>query len=127
MPGQSPKDTVNSLMEAMNRGDVDAAVALYEPGATLVVEPGTLATGAEALRKALEGFISLKPTLTTKKSTVIEVGDIALFCSAWSLSGTAPDGTPVSMGGHSSDVLRRQADGRWLIAVDNPWGTAILG
>jgi ketosteroid isomerase-like protein len=30
------------------------------------------------------------------------------------------------MGGVSSDVLRRQHDGRWLIAVDNPWGATIL-
>ena len=51
MPGQNPVDTVNALIEAMNRGDIEAAVALYEPGATLVVEPGKLATGTEALRK----------------------------------------------------------------------------
>ena len=127
MPGQSPIDTVNALIEAMNRGDVEAALALYEPGATLVVEPGRLATGTEALRKALEGFIGLKPTLKTEKRDVIEAGDVALYCSAWSLSGIAPDGAPVSMGGNSSDVLRRQADGRWRIAIDNPWGAAILG
>jgi ketosteroid isomerase-like protein len=45
----------------------------------------------------------------------------------WTLSGTGQDGKPVTMGGLSADVLRRQPDGRWLIAVDNPWGTAILG
>jgi ketosteroid isomerase-like protein len=30
------------------------------------------------------------------------------------------------MGGDSSDLLRRQQDGRWLIAVDNPWGAQLL-
>ena len=111
MPGQSPIDTVNALIEAMNQGDLEAALALYEPGATLVVEPGKLATGTGALRKALEGFIRLKPTLKTEKKDVIEVGNVALYCSQWTLSGTAPNGTPVSMNGASSDVLRRQAGG----------------
>jgi hypothetical protein len=31
------------------------------------------------------------------------------------------------MGGESSDILRRQSDGRWLIAIDNPWGAQVLG
>jgi ketosteroid isomerase-like protein len=30
------------------------------------------------------------------------------------------------MAGESSDVLRRQRDGRWLIALDNPWGADLL-
>jgi len=30
------------------------------------------------------------------------------------------------MGGESSDILRQQRDGRWLIALDNPWGAKIL-
>ncbi len=30
------------------------------------------------------------------------------------------------MSGESTDVLRRQPDGRWLIALDNPWGVQIL-
>lgn len=56
-----PIDAVNDLTEAINRGDLEAALALYEPGA-----------------------------------------------------------------GESSDILRRQADGRWLIALDNPWGAQVL-
>jgi len=30
------------------------------------------------------------------------------------------------MSGESSDILRRHKDGRWLIALDNPWGAQIL-
>lgn len=26
----------------------------------------------------------------------------------------------------TADVLRRQADGNWLFAIDNPWGTQLL-
>ncbi|MCI0563989.1 MAG: SgcJ/EcaC family oxidoreductase [Nitrososphaera sp.] len=127
MPGQNPEDTVNKLMEAINRGNLEAAMALYEPRATMVTEPGKLANGREAIRKAIEGFIALRPTLKGEAHQSVVVGDLALFCSKWRLKGTAPDGKPVEMSGTSSDVLRRQADGSWLIVIDNPWGPAIVG
>jgi hypothetical protein len=38
----------------------------------------------------------------------------------------APAGLPVVQGGESADVLRRGDDGRWRIALDNPWGARIL-
>jgi ketosteroid isomerase-like protein len=41
----------------------------------------------------------------------------------WSFEGTSPDGTPVRLGARNADVLRRQADGSWRFAIDNPWGT----
>ena len=127
MSGRSPNETVDQLMEALTRGDLETALALYEPGATMVVEPGKQATGTAALRQALQGFINLKPTVKGEKNSTAQIGDVALFCSQWTLSGTGPDGKPLAMGGRSADVLRRQPDGRWLIVIDNPWGTAVLG
>jgi ketosteroid isomerase-like protein len=38
-----------------------------------------------------------------------------------------PRGESVVLGGESTDVLRRQPDGRWLIAIDDPWGARVLG
>lgn len=126
MTNRSPVETVNQLIEAINRGNLEEALALYEPQASMVVEPGKNANGPAALRQALEGFIRLRPTLKSEQHVVVQAGDLVLNCSEWTLSGTGPDGKPVQMSGLSADVLRRQPDGRWLIAVDNPWGTAIL-
>jgi uncharacterized protein (TIGR02246 family) len=122
-----PIDTVNELTDAINRGDLDGAAALYEPNAVLVVQPGTIARGSQEIRAALGGFIALKPTLSAQAQQVVEAQDLALYVARWSLEGTDPAGRPVSMGGDSSDILRRQPDGRWLIALDNPWGGKILG
>ena len=122
-----PIDTVNQLVDAINRGDLERAVAAYEPEAVLVAQPGQLARGTSALRSALAGFIALKPTLMSKAQEVIEAGDVAQYVSRWTLRGTDPAGKPVEMAGESADILRRQADGRWLIALDNPWGAKVLG
>lgn len=110
----------------MNQGDLETALSMYEPGASLVAQPGVVVTGTLALRKALAGFVALKPTMTSEAHQVVEAGDVALCCSRWSLRGTDPAGNPVQMNGRSSDILRRQPDGNWLIALDNPWGTDIV-
>jgi Ketosteroid isomerase homolog len=126
MISRSPSETISRLVEAINRGNLEAALAVYEPEAVLVVRPGQVATGTAALRSALAGFIALKPTLKPEENRVIESGDVALYCSRWSLQGIDQHGREVWMNGRSSDVLRRQPDGNWLIAIDNPWGPDIL-
>ncbi len=127
MSGRTPVETVEQLIDAMNNRDVQRAVSLYEPGGALVRGTGEVAIGTEALRDAFEGIAGRGFTVTTRSYKVIEAGDIALYCSDWSGTGTSPDGSPIQMGGKSTDVLRRQPDGNWLIALDNPMGTAILG
>ena len=121
-----PVSTVDRLVDAINRADVESAVALYEKDAALVAQPGKVVRGTAQLREALSGFIAMKAKLHSEAQQVIEAGDVALYVSRWSLRGTDPGGKEVAMGGESSDVLRRQKDGRWLIALDNPWGAQIL-
>jgi uncharacterized protein (TIGR02246 family) len=114
------------LVEAINRGELERAVSLYEKDAVLIAQPGQIARGSAEVRNALAGFIALKATLRSEAQQVVEAGDLALYVGRWSLRGTDPAGKPVATGGESSDILRRQKDGRWLIALDNPWGAQIL-
>jgi ketosteroid isomerase-like protein len=112
---------------AVNVGDIETIVTLYEPRALLVAQPGQLAEGFAALREALRGLLAMKPTLTLEQHMVVTCGDIALSVDKWTLTGTGPDGTPVHMEGTASAVLRQQSNGRWLYVIDNPWGAGILG
>lgn len=59
---------------------------------------------------------------------VIRTRDVALVFSEWSLDGTDQSGNPFRLAGCTSDVVRRQADGRWLLVIDSPFGSSgILG
>ena len=69
----TPIDKVNELVDAINRGDLEGALELYEPNAVLVAQPGQLARGRTELRTALSGFIALKPVLRSQTQNVIEV------------------------------------------------------
>jgi uncharacterized protein (TIGR02246 family) len=122
MPAYTPEDADRLLCEAISAGDLEAALALYEPEARFVAEPGNVVTGKEAIRQVMSQFLALQPTLTLEKVTAVQAGDIALLSSTWSLAGTGPDGKPVSMSGQGREVVRRQPDGTWRFVIDAPNG-----
>ena len=89
MPAHTPEDLDVLFASAINFGDIEAVMKLYEPTACLTPEPGEVVSG------------------TTAK---------------WVLEGTGPDGKPMRMEGQSAEVARRQPDGTWRFAIDNPHG-----
>jgi uncharacterized protein (TIGR02246 family) len=127
MPVASPQEGLQALFAAFNKGDIDALVALYEPGASMVAQPGQVATGTEGVREVMAGFLAMKPTLTSEKNETITAGDLALSVTKWTLKGTDPNGQPIGLEGTATDVLRKQVDGSWLFVIDNPWGDGIVG
>lgn len=126
MPESTPAQTVATLVHAINRGDIDAAVELYRADAVFVARPGTTLVGREAIREALAAMIATRPKLATHAQQVLLCADHALYHAAWSMTGTDADGRRFSQTGHSCDLICRAADGRWRIAIDNPWGAGIL-
>ena len=123
----SPEEVGQTYDRAFNNGDIETIVALYEPHARLVVQPGQVAEGHAAIREALRACFAMQPTLTRQKHQVITSGDIAFSMDQWALTGTGPDGQPIYLEGTAVEVLRQQSDGRWLYVIDNPWGAGILG
>ena len=127
MSAHNPDEAVQAFFHAFNRGDLDALMAMYEPQASMVTRPDHIAEGRVAMREAIVAFLVMKPTLTPEKYKIVTANDLALSIIKWSLKGTGPDGQPVRLEGTSADVMRKQPDGRWLFAIDNPWGAGILG
>jgi len=126
MAARNPEELVRLFFETFNRGDLDAALDLYEQDAVLIGQPGQAARGREEVRRGLEAFLATKPELKLVKNEMIARDDLALSIVHWTLQGAGPDGSPVEMEGTTSDVLRRQPDGTWRFAIDNPFGAKIL-
>ena len=122
MPANKPEELMVLLGQALNSGDLEAAVALYESEACVVPEPGTMVKGTAAIRETLTGFLSMKPTITAPPSQVIQTGDVAAVFNTWSLEGTGPDGSAVSLTGNSAEVARQQSDGTWRYVIDSFFG-----
>jgi len=123
MSARTPEECDTLFERHLNAGDLDALVGLYEPGATLVMAPGEASVGHAAIREALGGLIAQKARLTLTVAQVLRAGDdVAVLYGEWHGHYTDPDGALAEVAGQSVEVVRRQADGTWRFAIDDPFG-----
>ena len=120
MKALSPSDIPSLFLKGLNSGDVDLVVSLYEPDGVVAAEPDKPITGRDAIREMLAGFLSQKPNFTLHDADVVECGDVALIQSRWTISMRDESGNQNAMKVEPSLVVRRQADGNWLVAIDRP-------
>ncbi len=123
MPARTPEELPPLFAQAFSAHDLEAALALYEPEAILIPQPGQVAAGTEAIREALSGLLALKPKFESEFKKAFQMGDIVLLFSEWTLSATDPDGNALEMEGRTTEVAHRQSDGSWLFVIDDPYGT----
>lgn len=114
-----PEDMNPAFAAAVNSGDVDNLLALYEADALLAARPGERARGADEIRVALAGLLALGGTMESRNVYCMQVGDIALLQAEWRLVTTLPDASPLELTSRTAEVVRRQADGSWLYVVDH--------
>lgn len=124
MPVYEPEEIDPVYAEAVHRGDADAVLSLYEAGAAFVLHTGETISGVDAIRETVNGLLAMKPRMDLKTKKVIKGSDVALVYSDWTLSGTAEDGSAINIAGNTTLVLRKQPDGTWRLAIDDPgWST----
>lgn len=120
-----PEDCNRLLLAALESGDIDTSVALYEPGAALFSRSSKAMIGQEAIRANNAGLIALKPRFHIERIVTTFNGDgtIATTRMKARLEGTRTDGRSVTTELHSLEVLRRQSDGSWRYVIDDPFGS----
>jgi ketosteroid isomerase-like protein len=102
-----PEELDRLFLERANTGDVDGVVDLYEPDAVLVVPPGRLAVGTQAIRDVYTGLLAGRPRFTGVIRPAVRAGDLALTST-------------VRAGNATVEVARRQPDGSWRWLIDQP-------
>lgn len=108
-PARNPEDLMRLFLERANAGDVDGLVDLYEPGAVLDRGDGSLAHGTEAIRRFFDEILADRPQFTPGVTAPVLVsGDLALTS------------TRLDDGSTTAEVARRQPDGTWRWAIDQP-------
>jgi uncharacterized protein (TIGR02246 family) len=125
---RTPEDCDRLFGERVNAGDVDGALALYEPEATLVRQDGTAATGRDQIRAELATLGAMKPHLTLTVTNTLAGGrDIAVLYDDWIATGIDAKGQPATLSGRAVEVVHRQPDGTWRFVVDAPNGRGAPG
>ena len=114
-----PEDMNGAFAEAVNSGDLEQVLALYEPDAVLAPIPGERARGLGEIRAALHELSPLGGEMESRNVWCIQAGELALLRGEWRLRGTAPDGSPLELASPTVEVVRRQPDGSWLYVIDH--------
>ncbi|MFJ7255171.1 DUF4440 domain-containing protein [Streptomyces sp. NPDC098085] len=113
---RSPRELAGLFVRHLAAGDLDRLAGLYEPGAVFVPEPGRVLTGAEAVHESLRRYVENGVRISLTLRRVHETGDLALLSSVAAVDAPGrPRVTTVT-----TEVARRQPDGRWLYVVDDP-------
>lgn len=120
-----PEDCNRILLGALESGDIETSVELYEPSAVLFKKSGQTLTGHEEIRKNNVFLIALKPTFTIEfiKTTFSSDGNLATNRMKAAMSGTNAEGKKIEGLIHTLEVLRKQADGSWRYVIDDPYGS----
>jgi ketosteroid isomerase-like protein len=114
-----PEELCHLIADAIGDGDLDAALAYYEPGATLAVHAAPPAVGVDAIRQVLARAVEAKLAYQVHVQRSLIVGEIALLVGRWSMRGTDRDGTPSAESGMVSSIARRGPDRSWRVAAES--------
>lgn len=122
MPARTPEDCDRLFEDYVNAGDVEAVVALYEERGSLAQRDGAVATGHAAIRGVITRLVAIRAALRNDVVRVVEAGEeLALLYNDWSMSARGRDGNPIQTAGKAIEVVRRQPDGTWRFAIDDPY------
>ena len=120
MPANSPSEIHAIFQDAFNRGEVEALVALYELNAVLVVNRQPV-IGLDAIRQAYQHMLTRQGRMELTTRSVLESGEgLAVLHGSWCLEFPSADSAMTTIHGLSTEVVRRQPDGRWLFVIDEP-------
>lgn len=118
MSAQEPGELGEAFAAAINGGDADAALALWEDSSLLVAADGTALRGPAQIEPALRAMVAAGTRLQVRLHSLHRADGVAI--GTGTLVMTARDGSAAAS--ESVVVYRRGPDGRWRIAIDMPWG-----
>lgn len=118
--------TIEKMVKAFHSKDIDGVLTTYEDGAIVMFEPQKPVSGKDNLKMAFTQFATMNPKFTFTGHEIYISGNIATHIAPWTMVGQMPDGSKIEQSGLSIAVLRKQADGTWLMIQDNPSGQFLL-
>ncbi len=121
MPARTPEECDHLLGEYLASGSVDDILTLYEADAVFISAERQRIVGHAALRDVMAVFAAARPRLAINLTMVDRQGDLTMIYNDWTLSAVLPDGTTVEQSGRAVELVRRQADGTWRFAFDDPY------
>jgi ketosteroid isomerase-like protein len=112
-----PSEAAELVSLAISDGDLDAAVAQYEPAAPLLAWADDRPNG-QTVAETMAAITRLRLPLDTRLVAALPAAGLTMLVCERRIDGVGPDGTPVRLHGVGCTVVRPQRDGSWRIAAD---------
>lgn len=116
-----PSEFSRKFSEAMNAGNIDGLLSLYEEDAAVVTDK-KIYFGLVKIKENLINFKSLNGVLSSSDVYVIEKENLALVRVNW-LIHSKDSPRKILAQGEIIEVLKKVA-GRWVYAIDHPFGAS---
>jgi len=111
------RDLVATWMAASKAGDHDTVLGLMADDAVFMV-PGREPFGKAAFAAASKGMQGMRIEGTSDIVELQVLSDWAYLRNRLNVTITPPGGSPTTRSGYTLTILRKEADGRWLLARD---------
>ncbi len=110
-------ELIAAWMKASEAGDTQAVLSLMTDDVVFMV-PGREPFGKEAFAAASSAMQGLRIEGESDIRELQVLGDWAWLRSHLKVTMTPPGGQPMRREGYTLTILRKQPDGRWLLARD---------
>ncbi len=120
----TPEDFPFAFQHALNGGDLERIVALYDDAAVLRVQSGEVRSGTTAVRAEMRQLVAADAEIANTLRHSLRHGDVALIVVDYVLRLRAPDGSPVVLTGTAANVIRNTPANGWRMIIANPQGLA---
>ena len=117
-----PEDCDRAFAASVKARDLDGVMSLYESDAQYVRRNGAVVIGQSAIREHLQSITNAPTEIEMDVVRVVALNGIALIYNDWTSKTVSEDGQVRESSGKAIEVVRRQPDGRWLFAIDDPFG-----
>ena len=111
------RDLVASWMAASQAGDLQTVLGLMTDDVVFMV-PGREPFGKEVFAAGAQGMKDVRMQGESDIRELEVLGDWAYLRNHLTLTMTPLGGKPVRRAGYTLTILRKQPDGRWLLARD---------
>jgi uncharacterized protein (TIGR02246 family) len=111
------RDLIAKWMAATQAGDVETVLRLMTDDVVFMV-PGREPSGKADFAAASKAMQGMRIEGTSEVVELQVLGDWAYLRNHLQVAMTLPGGKPVRRAGYTLTILRKQPDGRWLLARD---------
>ena len=129
MENQALKQEIAKADKAIGDRDFDTVASCYTEEAVLVVKPGKLVQGREAIKEAhqkISDYFNDSLKVSQGDMVIIEAGNIALVLSKTYIESPEKLDSEFATERDAIYVYQKNTDGKWLCAIDNSYGVELL-